>query len=368
MFCKKCGAQISGTPFCTNCGEKAEQSPSAPAVDMDATVMASDTASAFAAAQAEQPVYQQPVYQQPVQPQYQQPVYQQPAYQEPYGYGMPGYQPEPPKKKNTGLIIGVAVSVVAIIAIVLVILFGTGVIGGKDEDDVNDEPDTTAAEVVSEQESLTVAELTTQMPTAPVATVPQPTEPATNYVVGRSYTYLPVSIGKLGYTKMAGRCDWFGDEMYFEVDYGNDIYSNGGLIYVKYSESEADYCIKIQNGYFWVYKNENGTVTDVTSDFEEEEIKDVIAEVQLMGFDVDEAFENLLGEMPSSYVYSGEGSHPTLGTVDIFTCTASDSEYIIWIDQDTGITARLYEDGEIGFDFTTAIANNSYAVTDYSTY
>ena len=144
MFCKNCGNPVNGTPFCTACGTKVDTA--APVDDLEATVMADDTAAAMAAAEAAQAAPVQPAYQQPVQPAYQQPV--QPAYEQP-AYQQPEYMPpEPPKKKNTGLIIGIAVaSIVAVVGIVVAILFGTGVIGDskKDKDDDDDEPKTTAS-------------------------------------------------------------------------------------------------------------------------------------------------------------------------------------------------------------------------------
>ena len=93
MFCKKCGANIAdGASFCKSCG--AEQS--APA-------------------------------QQPVQ-QYQQPVAQV-QYAYPQGYAQP-------KKKKTGLIIGLIAGGAAIIAlvIVLIVVFAGGGSGSSNDD------------------------------------------------------------------------------------------------------------------------------------------------------------------------------------------------------------------------------------------
>lgn len=76
-----------------------------------------------------------------------QPMQQAPMYQQPPMGGAPMYQPapQPPKKSNTGLIVGICVGVVvlAIVAIVLVI-----VLGKKDKDD--DDKDTTAVAVTTE--------------------------------------------------------------------------------------------------------------------------------------------------------------------------------------------------------------------------
>ena len=73
--------------------------------------------------QSDNSAYQQPVntgYQQPVNNAYQQPVnnaYQQPANN---GYYQQAYQPAPsqPKKKNGGLVIGIVVAVLAVLAII----------------------------------------------------------------------------------------------------------------------------------------------------------------------------------------------------------------------------------------------------------
>ena len=98
--CVNCGAPLKeGQKFCAACGTQQPQQPA-----------------------YEQPVYEQPVYEQPA---YQQPVYEQPQYnyQQPYGYAAPVQQP---KKKKTGLIIGIAVAAVAVIALVLVLILGGG--------------------------------------------------------------------------------------------------------------------------------------------------------------------------------------------------------------------------------------------------
>ncbi len=96
MFCKKCGANIAdGARFCKSCG--AEQS-----------------------APTQQPVQQ---YQQPVAP------VAQVQYAYPQGYAQP-------KKKKTGLIIGLIAGGVAIIAlvIVLIVVFAGGGSGSSNDD------------------------------------------------------------------------------------------------------------------------------------------------------------------------------------------------------------------------------------------
>lgn len=104
MNCKNCGApNAEGATFCANCG-----------------------ASLMAAPEEQQPA--QPAYAPPPQPQQPPPpqAYPPQGYQQPTGYGYPPQAP--PKKKKTGLIIGIAVGAVVLI-VALVLILGGG--GGK---------------------------------------------------------------------------------------------------------------------------------------------------------------------------------------------------------------------------------------------
>ena len=133
MFCNKCGSQVpDGMNFCNNCGNPM----------------------ANAAPQA------------PQQPMYQQPPMQQPMYQPPVA---PIEQPEPPKKKNTGLIIGIVAGVLAVIvAAVLVWGLAFDGFGLKDKDDDKDEKkDSTTTSAVAESNTNN-ADVNNQTPETPV--------------------------------------------------------------------------------------------------------------------------------------------------------------------------------------------------------
>ena len=429
MLCKNCGAPLDGTPFCTNCGAKAEQPVNMPAGDTDATVMAPDTAAAYVAAKAEpayqqpaqpvyqqpaqpvyqqpeqpafqqpeqpafqqpaqpafqqpeQPVYQQPaqpVYQQPAQPAYQQPAqpaYQQPAYQQPAqpAYQQPAQpayqQPEPPKKKNTGLIIGIAVAaLVAVAAIVVIVLFATGVLGGekdKDDDKKDKESATTASEQVSDEEtSEDIIVAPTNGYVEP--TYPTPT-PNTTYDIGFNYTYIPLHLNSLGYEKICASMTFDGERMYIEADYGTDIYSYGGTIYVESIDNSKAFYVVVEDGYYWVYEGTNGSFVEATDSYEDSDVLYIIAIAELMGFDLDSAFDTVMEEMPESYTYAGVQTHPSLGTVEVFDFVVGGISYTVWVDQDTGATARLYEDGVVILETSSINADNSIVIPDYSLY
>ena len=405
MFCKNCGNPVNGTPFCTACGTKVDTA--APVDDLEATVMADDTAAAMAAAEAAQaapvqPAYQQPVqpaYEQPVQPVYQQPV--QPAYQQPVqpAYEQPSYQqpeympPEPPKKKNTGLIIGIAVaSIVAVVGIVVAILFGTGVIGDskKDKDDDDDEPKTTASQQVdatnvdnnnddpieipsnAQSEAFTIGgnvPITQAIPTNPMPTQPSGSQSTANFIIGNDYTYIPAGIDEYGYDKFIAATTISDETMYIEVDYNNgDFEDEGGIIYVAY-DTVAINIVVDSYGYYEVYlvDLEDGyQVYNATDEYEPEDVEIFIVYAYLMGFDLDEGFYNMLDHMPPHYTYEGTTTHSYLGTVDVFTFTCDGGSYEVWIDTETGVTARLYENGNLLIETSAAYADNSLEITDLS--
>lgn len=127
-FCTSCGTPLAeGAAFCSNCGQRQNAAPAAPAYQSpvaepvyeeatgllsetdnvslsDDTTLLSENAEPTPTAEPayQPPVYEQPAYQQPAyqQPTYQPPVYQQPAYQQP---AYQQYQPAPaPASANKG--------------------------------------------------------------------------------------------------------------------------------------------------------------------------------------------------------------------------------------------------------------------------
>ena len=119
-FCPQCGAQHDeGARFCGKCGTPI------PVMEAQAPVNPQPEA---AYTQPEQ-TYTQPetTYAQPEQT-YEQPQYQ---YAQPENTYVP---PQAPKKSNKKMI-AIIVGVIALIAAIVITLFATGVIGGKDKDD-----------------------------------------------------------------------------------------------------------------------------------------------------------------------------------------------------------------------------------------
>lgn len=141
-FCTSCGSPLAeGAAFCSNCGQRQNVAPAAPAYQApvaepvyeapvaepayEAPVaepaaepvyeapVAQPAAEPVYEAPAAEPAYQAPVYQQPTyqQPAYQAPVYQQPMYQQPM---YQQYQPAPAApgankgKSIAALILGIA--------------------------------------------------------------------------------------------------------------------------------------------------------------------------------------------------------------------------------------------------------------------
>ena len=121
-FCTSCGSPLAeGALFCSNCGQRQNAAPAAPAYQAPvaepvyeapaAPVYEAPAAPAYEAPVAEpayeapaaEPTYEQPAYQAPTyeQPVYQAPVYQQPAYQQPT-YQQPTYQQYQPAPTSGG--------------------------------------------------------------------------------------------------------------------------------------------------------------------------------------------------------------------------------------------------------------------------
>lgn len=135
MFCQKCGANVEGnSTFCPYCGN-VMVAPQNTVNDYDATVVAPNSGDldATVASPSVSGVNQPP----------QAPVTFMPV------------APQPPQKKNTGLIAAIAVvSVIAVAAIVLVILLTTGVIGtDKKDNDKKDKEDSSVSQTAENEES-----------------------------------------------------------------------------------------------------------------------------------------------------------------------------------------------------------------------
>ena len=178
-FCSNCGAQLQDNArFCGECGQKQDVTPVQATPVYEAPVQQDPVCEApvYEVPVQQEPVYEAPVYEAPVQeepayeaPVYEAPVYEAPAYEAPAyeapayeapayeapayeapayetpayevpqqqynpAYGAPVYDPvgyggavpQQPKKKKTGLIIGIAVAAVAVISLVLVLVLGGG--------------------------------------------------------------------------------------------------------------------------------------------------------------------------------------------------------------------------------------------------
>ena len=133
-FCSNCGAQLQDNArFCGECGQKQEVTPLQETPESEAPVY---EAPVYEVPVQEEPVYEAPVYEAPA---YEAPVYEAPAYEVPQqqyepAYGAPVYDPvgygmaapQQPKKKKTGLIVGISVAVVAVVVLVvaLIMIFG----------------------------------------------------------------------------------------------------------------------------------------------------------------------------------------------------------------------------------------------------
>lgn len=124
MFCPNCGTKLSdGTVFCSNCGVKIGGN--------NAPQQSQQTKQPQQPQQPQQPPLQQPQPQpqpQPLQYQPSQTQYQPPQAQ--YQQPMPGYGYPPPvygkPKKKTGLAVGVIASLAVVVAVALILIFTLG--------------------------------------------------------------------------------------------------------------------------------------------------------------------------------------------------------------------------------------------------
>lgn len=135
MFCPKCGTPVSGGTACPACGAAlAPQSPAQPQQQQPygqpRPYWQQQQPQPYQPQQ--QPYQPQPQPYQPQQQPYGQPPQPQftPQYQQPQ-YGRQGY-PQTPKKKRTGLIVGLSIGAVAIAAF-LVVLFAVIIPANTDE-------------------------------------------------------------------------------------------------------------------------------------------------------------------------------------------------------------------------------------------
>lgn len=141
-FCTSCGSPLAeGALFCSNCGQRQNAAPAAPAYQAPvaepvyeapaAPVYEAPAAPAYEAPVAEpayeapaaEPTYEQPAYQAPTyeQPVYQAPVYQQPAYQQPT---YQQYQPAPTSGGSNGKsIVSMILGIVALFFSLLDFIF-----------------------------------------------------------------------------------------------------------------------------------------------------------------------------------------------------------------------------------------------------
>ncbi len=123
MFCIKCGKKFEGEGYvCQDC--LAAQEAAAPVIreplpppEAAPVAYTAPAAPAYQAPVYEQPAYQAPVYEQPVYqaPAYEPPVYQAPAQPAP-GFTLSTAQDVPQKGKKKGLVVGLAVLAVLLIA------------------------------------------------------------------------------------------------------------------------------------------------------------------------------------------------------------------------------------------------------------
>ena len=143
MNCPKCGQPLKeGSPFCGNCGTPIEQAPAWEPQEQNNAQAAQPAVSAsvfqYQPSAAPRPVSQPSVHaapnvvnaqtfpgSAPLQPQ----IGQVPGTQTPIDFSqvinngaLPTQPPHPPKKKNTGLIVGIVIGVVAAVVIGIVVL------------------------------------------------------------------------------------------------------------------------------------------------------------------------------------------------------------------------------------------------------
>lgn len=133
MFCKNCGTPNNeGAKFCSGCGGALMPVENEP-------ITAAFEAQEETIAPKEPPVvnYVEPVGQAT-------PIYAEPAVAQ-------TSQPQPPKKKKTGLIVGIIVGVLVIIGAIIAILFATGIFDKDTKEEETTEQTTAKKEETSEE-------------------------------------------------------------------------------------------------------------------------------------------------------------------------------------------------------------------------
>ena len=242
MNCPKCGQPVKeGAPFCGNCGTPIEQAPAWETQEQNNAQAAQPAASA-SGFQYQPPAAPQPVSQPsvssapnaanvqtfpgsaPSQPQ----IGQVPGTQTPIDFSQVinngALPPQPPKKKNTGLIVGIVIGVVAAVVIGIVVLAIIGYNVQKKEAET-----TTAAPA---------AEITTQQPNgfAPATTAAPGDDSTTKTQYGFDFTPATTAAPAAGSTGTA--------------------YTKGSVSNGEYSNAWANLRIAIPDG--WTEDDEQG--------------------------------------------------------------------------------------------------------------
>lgn len=350
MLCPQCNNQIpDDSAFCPMCGNmnftphEAEQTAFEPGYTQPLVQPQDETGYTQPLVQPAPSQAYQNGYQQSETPQ----AYPTQAYQPQY---VPVSPPLPQKKNNKSLIIIAALAAVAVIAIVFAILFGTGVLGGKDKKDDNSGGGYAAHEDVVKEEST--KEHKEDETEAHSETIEFPTETETQSQYNTMSDGVNSSVGKIMVEfqefklneEMGGRFN------YVAADYSNPV----GPVYYIHMTIEQDplngvnavYCLypKANNSYDIYIKYINAP-EDYTAE-EKEKFEGTVVKVDSLDandlldfvFIILKTKAYLKEEYPefSSY-YVGTESFTITG--DAKKYEISDDEYI-WIDADTGCLVK----------------------------